>query len=177
MNLRDQLLYEHSKANSLEIQKYVGNSQERFDQLFNLLQQNEPVVAQRAAFTIDHCLRKRISFLQPNLEAAVKILCRNDVHDAVLRCIVRAFQDIDLPEDLEGIVLERCYELLTSEKQPVAIRVFSMTVAYRISNRYPELKNELKIIVEEYLTHDSPGMCSRSKRIHKHLVKELKSIV
>ncbi len=54
MNLREQLLKEHSKANCERIVKWVGNDQLRFDELFRLFLTDDPIMAQRAAWPLSY---------------------------------------------------------------------------------------------------------------------------
>jgi hypothetical protein len=49
MNLREEILKEHSKAQSNKIVSWIGNSQKKFDELFNLFLNDEYRVTQRAA--------------------------------------------------------------------------------------------------------------------------------
>ena len=49
MHLRETILDEHSKANCNKIVNWVGDSQKRFDELFNLFLNSEYRVNQRAA--------------------------------------------------------------------------------------------------------------------------------
>lgn len=50
MVLHDEILKEHSKTQCLKIVKWVGGSQDRFDELIHLLFQDEYIVVQRAAW-------------------------------------------------------------------------------------------------------------------------------
>ncbi|MEJ7671786.1 MAG: hypothetical protein WKF59_03550 [Chitinophagaceae bacterium] len=49
MNLRDEILKEHSKAQCNKIVQWVGDSQKRFEELFHLFLTDEYRVVQRAA--------------------------------------------------------------------------------------------------------------------------------
>ena len=48
MNLRSEILAEHSKAQTNKIIEWVGNSQQRFDELINLFLGDEYRITQRA---------------------------------------------------------------------------------------------------------------------------------
>jgi hypothetical protein len=60
MDLRQTILAEHSKANCNKIVKWVGNSQKRFSELFNLFLNSEYRVNQRACLAPE-LLRDRSS--------------------------------------------------------------------------------------------------------------------
>ena len=50
MNLRDIILKEHSKTNCTYIVKWIGNNQQRFDELVCLFLHDEYRIIQRAAW-------------------------------------------------------------------------------------------------------------------------------
>ena len=52
MNLREALLKEHSKKQMLKIVKYIGNDQQRFDELMKLFLESEYRITQRAAWPV-----------------------------------------------------------------------------------------------------------------------------
>ena len=56
MNLRDEILKEHSKPQCNKIVQWVGDSQKRFDGLFNLFLNDEYRVTQRAAWPLSYCV-------------------------------------------------------------------------------------------------------------------------
>jgi len=54
VNLRETILAEHSKAQTNLIIKWIGNSQQRFDELFDLFLKDEYRVVQRAAWPLSY---------------------------------------------------------------------------------------------------------------------------
>jgi hypothetical protein len=55
--------------------------------------------------------------------------------------------------------------LLDDADQPVAVRVFSMTVAAKLAKGETELLGELELVAAKYPTLMTPGMRSRMRRI------------
>ena len=49
MNIRDEILREHSKAQCLRIAQYIGEDKQRFDELMYLFLNDEYRVCQRVA--------------------------------------------------------------------------------------------------------------------------------
>src|SRR5919112_903210 len=107
MNLREELLKEHSKVQCNKIVQWVGNSEKRFEELFHLF----------------------------------------------LTDIYRLPQHVDIPEKFRGEIMDICFGYLTSPKEALAIKVFSMTVLGNLSKIYPEIIPELKVLIEEQLPH------------------------
>lgn len=126
---------------------------------------------QRAAAVVNEVCEKRPDFLMPYYERIILNL-RNDIHDAVKRNTVRLLQFHHIPEDLLGEAADICFEQLQSTKEPIAIKVFSMTVLFNIVKRVPELKSELEYMIEEQMPYGSAGFVSRGRKI----LKALKSI-
>jgi hypothetical protein len=54
---------------------------------------------------------------------------------------------------------------------PIAIKVFSMTVLFNISKNVPEFRDELAIIIEDQMPYGSAGFKSRGKKTLKGLSK------
>jgi len=53
--------------------------------------------------------------------------------------------------------------------RPVVIKAFSLTTLYNLSKFYPEIKNELKLIIQERWDHETAAFKSRGRHILKQL--------
>ncbi len=82
---------------------------------------------------------------------------------------MRLLQFIEIPRSLQGLAVEICFTFLQDTKEPVAIRVFAMTVLTQLSKVSPELKNELIPIIEDQLPYGSPAFISRGRKALKEL--------
>jgi hypothetical protein len=89
------------------------------------------------------------------------------VHYAVKRNVVRILQFIEIPHTLIGEVTKICFDYLASPNEPIAVRVFSMTVLANVAQKEPDLKNELRLVIEQQLVYGSMGFCSRAKKVMK----------
>lgn len=169
MKLREAILKEHSKAQCTKIVKWVGNNQQRFDELLNLFLHDEYRVVQRAAWPIGFAVMAEPALIQPHWKQLICKLREPGVHDAVKRNGVRLMQDIDIPEVFHGDVMDICFGFLESPKEAMAIKAFSMTVLANLAKDYPEIKTELKLIIEDQLPHQTAGFKSRAKKTLKQL--------
>ena len=168
MDIREQLLKEHSKSNANKIAHYVSDNTSRFALLMKLFFSDEYRVTQRAAQVVSICSDSHPQLIRPYLKELILNL-RNDVHDAVKRNSLRILQDIELPESLHGDMADIGFRLLTSREEPVAVKVFAMTVLANICKKEPDLKNELEIIIEDQMPYGSAGFISRGNKILKRL--------
>lgn len=64
MKLREQILKEQSKVNCIKIVNWVGNNQQRFDELFNLFLKDEYRAEQRASWPISNCVMEHPEFIK-----------------------------------------------------------------------------------------------------------------
>jgi hypothetical protein len=103
------------------------------------------------------------------LKALIRNLKRPGLHDAVKRNTIRILQFIPIPRSLQGHATAICFDLFKNPKEPVAVRVFSMSVLGRIAEDQPELKGELKLLIEDQLPFGSAGFISRARKVLKQL--------
>lgn len=174
MDLKAAILKEHTKPQALFIRDYIGDNQALFDELMTHFFSNEYRVTQRAAWIMSHCVDKYPFLINPHLDNLVHNLEEEKLHDSVKRNTLRLLQAVDIPEKLMGVLVDICFKFLLDLKEPAAIRIFSMQVLYNICLKEPELADELRIVVEEFMPHGTAGFKSRGKRILKGLQKLLK---
>jgi len=169
MKLRDQILKEHSKANCNTIVQWVGDSQQRFDQLFDLFLNDEYRVVQRAAWPLSYAAIAHPKFIQKHFSKLLKNLEKPNLHNSVKRNTIRLLQDIPIPERFHGQIMNTCFEYISSPDEAVAVKAFALTVLENLSKHYPEIKSELKTIIEDRWDYESAAFKSRAKKILKDL--------
>jgi hypothetical protein len=103
------------------------------------------------------------------LRKLISHLKKPDLRNAVKRNTIRLLQFISVPKPLEGVISQICFDFLQNRKEPIAVRVFSMTVLANLVEKQPGLKSELRIIIEDELPYGSAGFLSRGKKILKKL--------
>ncbi|MFT4155880.1 hypothetical protein [Parafilimonas sp.] len=171
MNIREELLKEknHNKEQALKITAYACSSPEYFKELMQCFLSEEYRLAQRAAWSVSWAATQNPALIQPYVQNLVEVLQRKDVHDAVIRNSVRILQQIEIPETLHGKLMNNCFELIESPSTPVAIKAFSLTTLYNLSKHYPEIKNELKLVIETGFNNETAAFKSRGREILKWL--------
>ncbi len=171
MNIREALLKEkkHSKQQALKISEYACSSSKYFKELMQCFFSNEYRLAQRAAWSVSWAAQKKPALIQPYIEKLIKQLPRKDVHDAVIRNCVRILQKTEIPEVFHAELMNACFNFIESNNTAVAIKAFSLTTLYNLSQAYSEIKNELKLIIEERWNYETAAFKSRGKAILKKL--------
>ena len=168
IDLKKEIFKEHSKLQTLKIVKYIGNSTQRFHDLIKVLVKGPYHVSQRAAWPLSVCIEHHPELILPHLSTVLKLLNRKDMHEAVKRNVVRLLQYVDIPKRYYGKVAGTCFELL-DPKEPIAVRASSMTVLANIAVHEPDLKKELRIVIEDQLPYASAGFRARARKILKSI--------
>ncbi|RMF02128.1 MAG: hypothetical protein D6772_03870 [Bacteroidetes bacterium] len=174
MNVRDQLLAQHSKANTNLIVEWVGSDARRFAEVLQIFLGEDYRLVQRSAWVVGEIGLKQPELLAPHTTALLRAL-RAPLHPAVQRNGLRLIAEsgLRLPEEEEGQLVDLAFELLAAPRVPVAIRVHAMQVLANLCEPYPELVIELQPYLEDALKSSSAGMRSRAKRLWAKLYKHL----
>lgn len=169
MNIREELIREHSKTNALKIARFACLSKKNFLELMSCFLEEEYRIAQRAAWSVSWAAQQKPQMITPYIKDLVAQLQRKEVHDAVVRNSVRVLEHIELPEIYHGEVMNACFGFIENPTTPVAIKAFSLTILHKLSGNYPEIKHELKLIIEDRWDTETAAFKSRGKKILKTL--------
>lgn len=168
--LRDELLLEHSKAQTLHIVHRIGDDRAAFDELMQFFLHDEQRVVQRAAWAVGYSLEAHPDWAQAYLPVLLKNLRNENLHDAVKRNTVRALQSLPIPEVLAGEAADILFQFVANPQEPVAVRCFSMTALFNLCKSEPDLLEELRLIIEDILANDATaGLRSRCNRTLKEI--------
>lgn len=149
---------------------YVGNDKKKMKELMTCFFSKDWVLCQKAAWPMLHIALKNEKLIRPYYK---KLVANLDTphHDAVIRNTVRLFQDVDIPEDLEGELYDKCFHYLLDPKYPTAIKAFSISILEKTAHKFPELKHELITAIEDQYDHCTVGFQNRARKILKRLQK------
>jgi len=165
MHLENQLLKEHTRTNCMVIVKWVGSSQERFDELFKLFMTGTDRVIQRSAWPLSYAVQKHPQLIKPHLTALIRQMEKNDLPPAVRRNAMRLLQDVDVPPRLQGKLMNCCFNYICDPKEKAAVKAFSLTVLERMAKQYPDISGELRSIIEERWDQETAAFRSRGRKI------------
>lgn len=165
MDLRATILERHSKSQTDKIVKWIGNDQKRFDELFNLFLNDEYRVVQRAAWPMSYCVINHPQLIQKHFSKLLRNLKKPGIHDSVKRNTVRLLEHISIPGKFHGEIMDVCFNYINDPQEKVAIKAFSLTVLQNLCRQYPEIKQELKTIIEDRWDYETVAFRSRAKKI------------
>jgi hypothetical protein len=172
MDLKNEILKEHSKRQADKIVKYVGSSPDRLKELVQAFLAGPYRVTQRAGWPLSICVEKHPTLAKPHLSTLLKHLSKPGIHDSVKRNTLRILQFIEIPKRYHGNVANICFKYLTDKQEPIAIHVFAMSALQSIAMENPELKRELRLIIEDHLPFASAGYLSRARKVLKNLSRQ-----
>lgn len=166
ISLKEALLEEHSKRQVLLIVKFIGDDKIRFKELMAFVFGDDELLSQRAAWVLKHCYDSHPQLIRPYFKKIIEHLKKKNMHDAVKRSMIYALQNEKIPEKLQGEVYDMCLKFALSINESIAVKVFSITVLHKIALPYPELRNELKVILTDLVNNsESPAVLNRAGKI------------
>jgi hypothetical protein len=56
---------------------------------------------------------------------------------------------------------------ISSPSEPAAVKAFSLSILQNLSKQYPEIKNEVKLIIEKRWPYETAAFHSRAKKFMK----------
>lgn len=167
MNIKEALLEDavQNRVKTLQVAEYACASSKNFKELMQCFTADDYRLAQRAAWSVSWAAKKKPAMIAPHIQTLVAQLQRDDVHIAVVRNSVRILEAIEIPEAFHGDVMNACFGFIEKPSTPAAVKAFSLTTLANLSNHYPEIQQELKLIIEERMPHETAAFKSRAKKI------------
>ncbi len=166
MNLLAELLKEHSKAQTEKIAEAVCADDKLYAELIHIFLTGERRPVQRAAWVLSSAGERYPEPILPHLAPIINRMSEPGVHEGVKRHVIRLLQFITIPEDLHGMVMNVCFDMLANPAEAVAVRCCAMTVLHGLSQQYPDIRGELITIIQNELEHEStPAFRARAKQV------------
>lgn len=155
----------------LSTTQYVCSHKERFDELMTCFFSGEFRLSHRATLIILKTAKLKPQWVEEQIGRMAATLDRNRP-EWFRRNLLRILQNYQIPETHWGLVADECFLYLNSADQPIAIKVFSMTVILNLTKEVPELARELRISIEEQYPLGSAGFQARARKVLAQLQKE-----
>ena len=165
------LIFENRNFKAPELAKTIlANHLEK--QLLNFALDKEQLVSNRAMWVLNHCNDLDFNRIKPFYVKLINHLKNKNIHSGAIRSILRMFQKQPVPKKYESFMLDKCFEYIKNPLEAIGVRAFAMTVAYNISKPYPDLLNELFIVLNHLsITELSAGIRSKTKNTMKEITK------
>lgn len=168
MDYAKQLQIDHSRINSDKVVKAVGNDPAEFAKLVELLYTGEAPVPQRVSWAIS-----LVSKLHPELTKPYVTRFINAIRDfkigGIRRNLLNALCTQEIPKKIQGKTVTICVDFILSPDEPVAVKVLSLEILCNIAQQHPDLKTEIKAVIDDQLPKTSPAFHARAKHVLKRL--------
>ena len=158
------------RKKAIAVARMIENHQIDIEEILPYLYSEDRMTCQRASWPLLILAEQNSPLLHPFIPSMLEAL-NSPVHDGIIRNIVRFWQFLEIPEDYEGEIFDKCFEFLEDPKIPAAIRIFSMSVCANIAEKHPELAEEVAAVISEHMDHGTAGFRSRGKKEIKRLTK------
>ncbi len=170
MNLASILSQKQSTERRDMIIDYIGSDKKRMEELMSLFFSDNLRMCQNASWPMTYIAEKYPHLIAPYL-ARMNEKLDNPKHNAVIRNTVRIWQFMDIPEELEGPIYDRCFGYLADNNVAIAVRAFSVTVLFNLCVKFPDLKDELIEMMRDVYPFGSTGLKNRIKKTIQKLEK------
>ena len=167
MNLKEEILREHSKEQASSIARFCAEAPQQFDALVSLFLEGDYRVTQRASWSLSEAARLKPELLKKHFTNLADLLDNQNLHSAVQRNILKIFAELPFPKRLHGKILSKCFEIVEYFKSPIAVKAYALITLEKMTAFYPEIIPELKLLVSERAPQESAAFNARAKRIMK----------
>ena len=82
---------------------------------------------------------------------------------------MRILQEIPIPKRFQGEIMNTCFAYISDPSEKPAVKAFSLTVLQNLARQYPDIRKELKLIIETQWENESAAFRSRAKKILKEI--------
>jgi hypothetical protein len=168
------LLFDSSTKVAVSATKVVGEDPARFQAMLEFALRDEKQFAMRAIRVINFVTEKYPELILPYLSRLINGM-PNYKTIGLKRGVAKILSEnyFNYNEDDAGILVDTCFNWLNDSAEPIAMKIYSMEILYRVSKTYPDIKPELISSIENELPRESAAIRGRGRRILKKLYKEV----
>jgi len=173
MSLED-LFFDSSRQTVDIAVNTIGDNPEVFKKILDFAMEDKKKFAMRAARAIQMSSAKHPELATPYVKDIIKGMSGFKT-GGLKRSMTKMISEMnwDFDEESLGILAETCFKWVNDTNEEIAIKIYSQDILYRISEIYPELKNELIQTLENQIPRSSIAIKTRSWKMLKKLYKEI----
>lgn len=148
---------------------FIGEDSSLIDELSSLVFIDDRKISMRAAWTLRYVAESFPDLVEHHLEHLVERL--ESISSSCQRSLLNVLDCYAIPDELEDDVYHSCFNILLNKSSAIANQAICMSIASKICFKYPELSNELILVIEDLLINGSAGIKSRGNKIISQLRK------
>jgi hypothetical protein len=165
MDLEKELLQKQTLLRCNRIIQWIGEDADRFALLVKLFFAGDYRITQHASWPMSYCVREYPDLAKSYFGKFINCLSASNAHPAAKRNIVRLLQFAKIPKRYHGKLMDQCFRFISDPAEAIAVKAFSLTILDNLSTDYPEIRPEIKVIIEERMAFETPAFRSRAKKI------------
>ena len=168
-----ELLSDTSRLTAINAADIAIEKKEIIPDLIKLTFTDKYPISLRAANTIEKIDLQVPSLISPYYQKILNALPSFKV-EGVRRCLLKIFtRHIELNDEKKiCLLINHCFAFISSPEEPIAIKAYSLQILYQISNKEPDLKNELIFAIQNQMDKNSQTFKNLGNKILKKLYKE-----
>lgn len=139
-----------------QLTSFVEKNPKIVRELVFLTNGNDLKLSMRASWALQHISFKYPELIKPHIGSLIKSLKKEKQHTGAIRNVIRIFHEIEIPEKYSAELYDLCLNYIKNGTLPHAIRAFSITLLGDICKKYPELKPEVELVLNELKTYPQP---------------------
>ncbi|MBT8219067.1 MAG: hypothetical protein KJP00_04555 [Bacteroidia bacterium] len=171
MSIYDLVSEGRSKALVEKILNAVGSDPEKVDTLIDLIENAEKHVSFNAGWVLYHLLENKNIEWSRYFDKLWPLL-KDNILPAVARSILKYLWYLDKwPDDKFTEVADHLLQYVADPGAPIAYQALSMEALYKHLNPYPELLEELKLILEQGMPYGSAGYKNKAQKLVRKINK------
>jgi hypothetical protein len=150
---------------------YLADNPNKIEETFQLAFQSKAPVSWRAAWVLNHATQKNDARIKAHEAHLIEILpTKEDGHQ---RELLKLLEKIEINEDLEGVLFDKCVTIWEAVEKSPSVRVVAFRVLAKVAKKYSEMKNELEFLTQDhYVDSLSPGIKRSLKKVYASLNKK-----
>ena len=146
---------------------FMAANPEAFKELVLLAFFPKNPLAPRAAWLLSNCMEEKDPRVGMHAQNIIDTL--DEVADGHKRDLINVLCQVDLDEELEGVLFDRCINIWCKLDGIPSVRATAFKLILLVTRKYPDLYNEVVLLTQDpYLETLSPG-------IRRSIQKQIKS--
>ncbi len=175
MELEELLRLEASRRNVDQIIEMINQHPEFSGLLWNIYLKNSGQESRRAAWVIDLLIEKGFNFNDHQIAEIIDFLplLKNQ---GMKRHSLRILDNQSIPEEQIGQLVDICFKWLEAPESSVAVKMYSIKILMKVSEKEPLISRELSDIIELQLEGSTPGFRSIGLKTIMQLQKRISTL-
>lgn len=136
-----------------------------FRHLLKLMSSQNLTLGKRAAWCFSLAAKLKPGWTDSCQAELVALLDMENPQDAVLRNTLRILRDCTLHPDLYDKTAYYCFELVQDPGKAIAIRAFALHILGQIGRAVPEIRPEVRAIIEYHFEDGAAGLTSAARNV------------